>query len=410
MTAGSVGGTEENGGAGASGADGCTPGDGAMRDVVLESNARLRYWIYGIYGMHGLQPPALYRSPHTPATHDYEPWSLRLALSTRCLVLELSSFQAIHGHYTRIKSGLPVRKKGGLDMIIKGHRVHGELKRLRDGIAHSGITLGELAHEVNQVGLCSYVHYARAALMFEDAVYMTILRKGHKTKMDERMPAFPSFCLPKATDRKAFVEKYARVDFALDAECHRRDCAIMQELVHSLHMLYRGFCIAARDVNADPPYGRRRFNDHLYNIKYMILDAHCFIKKFRKLEMEEIEEPAFASREGTYEELRHEYAAHTKIKRVRGIEDVLEGHPRLLDDILLDIVEIGVFASRLLDRFESPPAEKIVPMSPKEAERMDREMWRVQVESHKCYGFDYVGFYGGSSGPEAQERARRDLG
>lgn len=273
------------GGASGRGASDRHQGDGAMRDMVLESNARLRYWIYSIHAMHGLRPPRLYRPPHAPATHGHGPWPLRLALSARCLVLELSSFQAIHGHYTRIKACLPVRKKGGLDMIIKGHRVHGRLKRLRDGIAHSGMTLGELAREVNRLGLGQYVHYARAALMFEDAVYMTVLRRGRETEVDERMPAFPAFSLPDSTDRKGIVEKYARANIVLDAERHGRDCAIMRELGHSLRMLYAGFCTAARGIDADPPHGRRRFIDHLYNTKYMILDIDCFVKKFRKLEV-----------------------------------------------------------------------------------------------------------------------------
>lgn len=89
---------------------------------------------------------------------------------------------------------------------------------------------------------------------------------------------------------------------------------------------------------------------------------------------------------------------------------MLGAYPLLLDNMLLDIVEIGVLASRLPGWPGSPPTAEITPIGPEEAERVNQEMWRVQVESHRRYGFDYVGFYGGSTGPEAQERARRDLG
>jgi len=383
---------------------------GAIYAAARESNARLRYWIYSIYGLHCMAPPPLYRAPHGPATHDYEPWQLRLLLSTKFLVLELSAFQTIHGYYTSIKGALPVRKKGGLDMIIRGHRVHGRLKSLRDGLAHSGMSLGELAREINLLGLDAYVHYARAALMFEDAVFETILDKQHRSEMDRQLPRFPDFGLPCVVDREAFAEKYSQVNFALDTECHQHDYAIMGELNHSLRMLSRGFSKAAGSISDDPPYGRHRFSDHLYHVKHMILDIHCFIAKFRKLGLDGSVEPAFAARESLYEMLRHDYSAHTKIKKIRGVEAMLEAHPSLLDDMLLDAVEIDALASRLLERVDAPPTAEISPMSAEQGAEVEKRLWGAQVGSHKFYGFDHVESYGGSTGREARERARRDLG
>jgi len=381
----------------------------AIYGAARESNARLRYWIYSVYSLHGLPAPQLYRSPYTPATHGYAARPLRLLLLTRCLVLELWSFQAIHGHYTRIKGGLAVKKKGGLDMIIKGHKVHGRLKALRDGIAHSGITLGEFASQVNMLGLDALVHYARAALMFEDAAYDSIPHRDRGREAGAS-PHMLAFRLPRRADRASFDDRHSGARLSLDEECHRRDLVIMWETNHSLRMLYRGLYVAASSVEGDPTYGRHMINDHLHNVKYMILDIHCFTEKFRKLGLDRLVKTGFYSRAELYEGLRHDYSAHTKIGRVRGIHDMLESHPRLLDNLLLDAVEIDVLSSRLLGHLEAIPRSEILPMNDEQAKRVDQGMWETQVKSHGFYGFEHVEHYGGLTGDEARERARRDLG
>lgn len=410
MAPGKERGGREKGGAGSAKPGMGDPDYGAIYAAASESNSRLRYWIYSIYDLHGLPIPALYKAPHAPALHDYEPEPLRLLLLTRCLILELWTFQTIHGHYMRIKGGLTVERTGGLDMIIKGHRVHGRLKSLRDDIAHSGTTLGEFACKINSLGLDSYVYYARAALMFEDAAYQKIPHAHHRREGREMIPIENPFMVPGFTERDTFAKKYSEIDFDPNAERRKRECTIMRELNHSLRMLYRGFCKAERERESNPPHGRFRFNDHLYNVKYMILDIYCFIEKFRKLGLHDIVTPGFISREGIYEELRHDYSAHTKIKKIRSVEDMLGTRPSLLGDMLLDIVEIDALASRLLERFEAPPTGEIRPISVEQSEKMNQKLWSMQVESHRFYGYEHVESYRGLTGSEARERARQDLG
>jgi len=383
---------------------------GAIYAAARESNARLRYWIYSIYGLHGMAPPPLYRAPYTPSVHTAMPGTLRLLLSTRCLVLELWSFQATLGHYSQIKDGLEVKKKGGLTMIIKNHKISGQLRDLRGKLAHSGITLGEFASEIGLLGMDSLVSYAHAALMLEDAAFEAV-PNSHRPAAWEWRPSEHTFGLPAVSDMDAFAKKYSRINFALDMGIHRRDCTIMNELNLSLHMLYGGFYRSARHVaDSATQISRLRLDDHMRNAKYMFIDIDCFITKFEKLGLHNAVTPGFISRKQLYRELRHDYSAHTRTGRMPSLKAVLGKHPRLLDDMLLDIVEIDVLSALLLEGLDALPMGEIPPITRKQVDKIDQKLRSVQIESHRRYGYRYVEHYDGSEGREARERASRELG
>jgi len=363
---------------------------GAIYAAANESNIHLRHWICDIYDLHGLpQDPQLSDAPYRSALHSPTLRSLRLLLSVRRLILELWNFQAIYSHYGEIKKGLDVKKTSGLTMIIKDHKVVGSLKRLRDQLAHQGITLEELANEINSLGLAPLVHYARAVLMFEDAVYRTVKNSNYRQKNTGWDPAGLTLKMPGSSDRDAFAKKYSAVNFTLNPE-HSRDYILMGELRLSLLMLYTGLVESAQNTANRTLDSYLRFTGNVYNAKYMILDIHNFIAKFKKLGLQDAVEPAFLSRECLYRSLRNNYSAHTKITKVRTIESVIDAHPDLLGHMLLDILEIDALASGLLRRFETTPARQISPMSREQIDKIDEAMRVTRLESHGRLGHSYI--------------------
>jgi len=394
-----------------SGADQDPPDYDAIYAAAYESNIHVRYWLCDIYDLHGLpQNPQLYDTPHMSALHSPALRSLRLLLSVRHLVLELWNFQAIYNHYTKIKTDLAVGKTGGLDLIIKNHKIAGSLKLLRDKLAHQGITLGDFAGEIESHGLDSFVHYARAVLMFEDAAYRTVSHRRHKPKNADLNPAKLTFELPGSLDRDAFAKRYSGVDFEFDPKLHGREYALMGDLRLSLLMLYTSFVEAAKSTGDNTLDSHLRFTSHVHNSKYMILDIDNFIKKFKKLDLQEAVTPDFLSRADLYNSLRHDYSAHTKITKIHTIESLLAEHPDLLSHILLDILEIDALASRLLERFEAPPIKEISLLSREQLAKIDEAMKATQLESHGRLGRSYIDPHEEEKRLEARAAAKRRLG
>ncbi|RNJ74444.1 MAG: hypothetical protein EB833_00600 [Thaumarchaeota archaeon S13] len=322
------------------------------------------------------------------------------------MVLELWNFQAIYSHYTKIKKDLAVEKTAGLDLIIKNHKIAGSLKLLRDKLAHQGITLGDFAGEIDAHGLDSFVHYARAVLMFEDAAYRTVSHRRHKPKNADLNPAKLTFEMPESLDRDAFAKRYSGIDFELDPEIHGREYALMGDLRMSLLMLYTGFVEAAKSTGDNTLDSYLQFTSHAHNSKYMILDIDNFIKKFKKLGLQEAVTPDFLSRADLYDSLRHDYA-HAKITKTHTIESLLAGHQDLLSHMLLDILEIDALASRLLERFEAPPIKEISFMSSEQIAKIDEAMKAIQLE---ILGRSYTDPREEEKRLEARAAAKRRLG
>lgn len=386
------------------------PDYGAMYAAAYESNIHVRHWICDIYDLHGLpQDQHMYDTPHRSALHSPTLRSLRLLLSVRRLILELWNFQAIYSHYGEIKKDLDVKKASGLSLIIKNHKIVGSLKQLRNKLAHQGITLEEFASEIDSLGLDSFVHYARAVLMFEDAAYRTVQNAHHKPENPDWDPARFTFEMPGRLDREAFAKKYSNVDFPLYPE-HSRDYILMGELRLSLLVLYTSFIESAQNTAGKTLDSYLRFTAHVYNSKYMILDIYNFIEKFKKLGLQNAVEPDFLSRVNLYCDLRHNYSAHTKITKIRTIESLLADHPDLLSHMLLDILEIDALASRLLGRFEVSPTRNIKLMSKEQIDKIDEDMRAIQLKSHGRLGHSYMDPHEEKKRLEARAIAKRRLG
>jgi len=380
----------------------------AIYAAVYESNAQVRYWLCDIYDLHGLpQNPQLRDAPHMSALYSPALRSLRLLLSVRHLVLELWNFQAIYGHYTKIKKDLAVEKTGGLDLITKDHKIAASLKLLRGKLAHPEITLGDFAGEIDAHGLDSFVRYARAVLMFEDAAYHTVSHRRHKPKNADLNPVKLTFEMPGSLDRDAFAKRYSGIDFELDPEIHGREYALMGDMRMSLLMLYTGFVEAAKSTDDNTLDSYLQFTSHAHNSKYMILDIDNFIKKFKKLRLQETVTPDFLSRADLYDSLRHYYSAHTRFRKTRTTESLLAEHQDLLSHMLLDILEIDALASRLLERFEAPPIKEISFMSGEQIAKIDEAMKAIQLER---YGRSYTDPHEEEKRLEARAAAKRRLG
>lgn len=383
----------------------------AIYSAAYESNIRVRHWTCEIYDLHGLpQNPQLYDTPHRSALHSPTLRTLRLLLSVRHLVLELWNFQTIYGHYCQIKKDLDVKKASGLNLIFKNHKIVGSLKHLRDETAHQGITLGDFANEIDKLGLGSFVHYARAVLMFEDAAYRTVSNKRYMPKNADWDLSKLTFELPGSSDSDAFAKKYSNVDFPFDPEHNSNDYVLMAELRLSLLMLYTGFVESAKNTSDKTLDSYLRFTCHVYNSKYMILDIHSFIAKFMKLGLREYVAPDFLNRAELYNSLRNNYVAHTKITKMRTTVSVLSDHPGLLSHMLLDMLEIDAIASRLLERFETPPLKEISPMSKEQIDKIDKEMKAVQLESHGRLGRSYMDPHEEKKRLEARAVTKKRLG
>lgn len=383
----------------------------ALYFAAHESNMHVRYWLCDIYDLHGLpQDPQPHDAPHKSALYSSTLRTLRLLLSVRLLVLELWNFQAIYSHYGKIKQDLDVEKASGLSLIVKNHKITGSLKRLRDKLAHQGIALEDLADEIDSLGLDSLVRYARAVLMLEDAVYRTVSNNRHRPKNEDWNLPKLTFELPGSSDRDAFAKKYSEVNFSFDPEHNGREYALMGELRLSLLMLYTSFVESAQNTSDNTLDSYLLFTSHVYNSKYMILDIHNFIARFRKLGLQEAVTPDFLAREGLYKSLRDNYSAHTKIAKIRTIEYLLSDHPDLLSHMLLDILEIDAIASRLLERFEAPPLREIPPMSREQIDKMDRDMRDAQLGSHGLLGHSYIDPREETRRLEARAVAKRRLG
>lgn len=384
---------------------------GAMYAAAYESNIRVRHWLCDIYDLHALpQNPQLHDTPHRSALHSPTLRTLRLLLSVRHLVLELWNFQTIYTHYSQMKKDLDVGKASDLSLIIKDHKVVGSLKRLRNDLAHQAMALGDLAEEIESLGLGSFVHYARAVLMFEDAVYRTVSNNRHKPKNANWDLSKLTFELPGSLDRDAFAKKYSNVNFPLDPERNYRECVLMGELRLSLLMLYTSFVESAQNASDHTLDSHLRFTSHVYNSKYMIMDMHSFIAKFIKLGLQKAVTPDFLARERLYNSLRHDHFAHTKITKIQTIESLLATHPDLFSHMLLDILEIDAITSRLLERFETPSLREIPLMSREQIDKIDKEMKAVQLESHGRLGRSYMDPHEEKKRLEARAIAKRRLG
>ncbi|MDD9812991.1 MAG: hypothetical protein OXU37_01760 [Thaumarchaeota archaeon] len=384
----------------------------AIRVAALESNIRLRYLIGEIYAQHGLpQDAQLSDRPHrsrlqTPTTS----WMLTL-LAARYLVLELWNFGDMHQtHYRKAMDGLEVRDRKGLHMILDGHGdVRGSLKRMRDkSVAHTERDFGEFSREITAMGLARLVHYARAALMFQDAIYRTIPHEGVQERPEQK-PNPRSLAFPTDADTEAFKKKHSSLCPVQVMENRPRECTVIRDLQLSLLVLYAKFQEAAFEKEDNTLDSHLRFTEQVYTSKYMILDIDNFIVEIKKLGIS-LAEPGFLLREGLYRNLRNDYAGHTRVNKVASLQELLERNPDILRDMLLDMAEIDVVASRLLARCPDTLIREITPMTPEQISEIDRKMAAVQLESHRHYGFKYVDPLEEKNRRDARERAKRDMG
>jgi len=364
-----------------------------IRSSQLESSARLRYLVDNIYVQHGM-PPVMQGFDMLHKSRLQRPslsWA-HVLFSARYLVLELWDFEDVYSvHYGKIVGGLDVTDKRGLHMIISGHEsVKSALKGLRDKcVAHMERDFGEFAKSIDAVGLASIVHYARAVVMFQDAVFRTIGNRHRKeNKPHGGIPI--SFELPAGTDRQAFEKKYCQADLAAYAGSHRHECEVMRNLQMSLGMLYASFYEAALQSRYRNRGEFSWLDMQVYGSKYMILDIHNFIVEFGKLGIGKTTRPGFLTGGTPYARLRNDYAAHTRVNKIAGVGGLLDGNPGLLGDMLLDIVEIDVLAFKILERHPDTLIKEITRVTPEQFAEIDRRLSEVQVASHEPYGNRYV--------------------
>lgn len=367
----------------------------SVRSSQLESGARLRHLIDNIYAQHGL-PPVMQAPGALHASRLQKPsmsWA-HILFSTRYLVLELWNFEDVYNaHYKGIVGGLDMADKRGIHMIISGHEgVKGGLNDLRDKcVAHIELDFSEFAKRIDAIGLAPIVQYARAVVMFQDAVFRTV-KNRHRKEGEPRGGIPISLELPSVTDRRAFEEKYGQMDFEACANRHRHECDVMQSLQMSLNMLYASFYEAALQSRYRNRNEFSRLDMQVYGARYMILDIHNFMVEFGKLDINKSTRPGFLHRDALYTRLRNNYAAHTYIDKIDGIGGLLEDRPGLLGDMLLDIMEIDVLASRVLERHPETLIKGITRMTPGQISEIDRRLRKVQVASHETYGNRYADF------------------
>lgn len=137
----------------------------------------------------------------------------------------------------------------------------------------------------------------------------------------------------------------------------------------------------------------------------MILDICNFIVEFGKLGLSKRICPDFLARRDRYARLRNDYAAHTRIGKVASIAELLEKSPRLLQDMLVDIVEVDVLASTMLEQVRDIPTKEIECMTGEQIDEVRHRLRATKLRSQEFYGDRYV-----DPGEREQWRAARKGG
>lgn len=370
----------------------------AVRAAALESNARLRCLIADVYARHrailGGEGAGAARAQAPPARPA--PWERRL-LSARHLVLELWGFEDVRSaHYAGVIEGMGAVERDGLRMIMDDHEgTRHMLKWMRRGpagrVEHD---YGEFAGEIDHIGLAHIVHYAWAAHMLQDAVCRAIPRA--RGVPEQRLAPDPPR-LPTREDRQNLERKYASLGPVGDMGVP--GCIRMRDLQMSLRTVQAMLHGTASQEWGTAAGGRAAPMDCAHMARYAVLDIHGFIKEFCRQGIESVK-PDILSRGALYARLHADHVAHSRADKLAGTGGMLRDNPRLLDEILLDMVEVDVLASRMLGGCPGI-ARDITPMTDGDIAWIDRSMEVAQAWGGLSHDHGYADPNGAQGAAEA---------
>ncbi len=369
--------------------------DGAEDTLDAESTIRMHYLRDKIRdGYYVNQHIPLSVSPdeisRAEISHASPESTQQLMVWMRYLILELWQTGLLDDNMDEIIKKFDLKEHHKLcEILEQDDDVKDFVQRMRQRFStHASFTSEKAVEEIESLGFRKLWKYVLLIILFKDAI-RTVCYKPCDINLEELNTGkyiVPPDEIITETKRQKLKLFYDKMSFDIELEKYdkariMRDCAICLNIMRDdlmiatkLHRCYGTEETLILYVNA------------IYNMKYMILELHEFIKHCDELKIPS--SLGFMTRKKKYKEIRGQYSAHRdKDERITSIMQLFED-PDRWSNVVQDVEEATILSKKLFpnmkinSKLRLPTKSQIV--------EIKQEIEDVRLACHKQYDGKFI--------------------